>query len=253
VNYAINLLPRELQPRPPLTGKQKMTYAACIAVLVMLLAAYCFLFWSSRAAEARIQSLDDMLAAYNSQKNALEKVNSQCVDLTSKIDVIKSIMENRKTWPVFLRDFADSVPDAIHLETLRLYYAPAVNNEAASKANSNPSPPEKAGSAVDIVKKNLTAIMDASSAATTVPGPDSPQGKSPGSPGNNKQNDSQDIPAGPPLGVFIEGEAAAFGDIGKFVYRLNGMTHFSSVQLLEITQNSGSYYFVIYSSFKVAK
>ena len=214
MNYRINLLPVELQPKQPVTLKKLKVYIIS-ALVVGGLGFYCgYFMWQLRSVQEELQALQPRQEQLEQMESRIRARQQEKIQIQEKMNVLNGLLEQRKTWPKFLLDLNDHVPEGVWISTL---YLTDGSLQQEGSAEDGQSKEEK-----DASEKEDTNDTGSS---------------------QNETKEEAEVPKAAPDRIIILGGSYSLEEIGKFIFSLNQMGYFSSVQLEKITllDNTGKY------------
>lgn len=243
MNYRVNLLPVELQPKPPLSAKKFLSYLLCTLVFALFGFGYGYFQIELNSFREELQSLQQNQEQLQVTQARLSETSKQQQAMKNQINTFNHLMQERSTWPKFLYDLNERVPEGVWLAKLNLSYIAEDETESKEQQNEGPERNPVPGKTEEIATQ-----------------PASPEPKNPPSTiqqnqnGNPKGKEKTKVPEFAPNTAVIEGGSYSLESIGKFIYSLNQLKYLSEVELIEIVQDDeGKYTFKIEAPLKEAQ
>ncbi|OAT79862.1 PilN domain-containing protein [Desulfotomaculum copahuensis] len=205
MNYRINLLPLELQPRPPVEGKRLAVISGLTVLAALILiggAGWLIKSYNQRVELAVIQS---QLASLSPVVRKVEADRAEEQKLQAGAAALEELLARHRVWKPVLDDIAQIVPVDIWLssvdaaydkdaaKTLQQTAALAPGAQAGSAGGGAGTPVNPAGSGNS---SSGTAIAPAGNASWNAAA-GAPGGAASGTAGNNPTGTGANPPAGP--------------------------------------------------------
>lgn len=249
--YRVNLLPVELQPKPPLSARKFLSYLLCTVMFALVGFGYGYFHMNLTSFKEELHSLQQSEAQLQLTQEKLSETSKQQQAMKNQISTYNHLLHQRATWPKLLYEVNGKVPEGVWLTKLNLSY---INpDEVALQDQQNQSQENHAipGQA----KENNAEEAKEEAAQPASPEQNNPPGNSQnGQIGNQTTQDKVKVPEFPPNTALIEGGSYSMESIGRFMYSLNQLKYLSKVELIEIVQdNEGKYTFKIEAPLKEAQ
>lgn len=226
MNYQVNLLPVELQPKP--SFRPKTVALALILVLIFGCMGFAYGYYSIQlgSVKGEVSFLNLEQKRLLKTENGIKELAKEQQTLQEQIKTLNGLADDRKTWPKMLLSINQSVPDSVWIRKLSLT---GFQQQEKSQQPAKPS-----------VKETLSQETTASTNPNNQP-------KTSNSSNKGESQDEPKVPKTAPNFLSIEGGSYSVEGIGKFVYSLQQLPYLSDVELTEITQDekTGKYIFVI--------
>ncbi|MEG6510869.1 PilN domain-containing protein [Desulforamulus ruminis] len=213
MNYRINLLPVELQPKQPVTLKKLKVYIISALVVGGLGFFYGYFMWQLRSVQEELQALQPRQEQLEQIESRIRARQQEKIQIQEKMSVLNGLLEQRKTWPKFLLDLNDHVPEGVWISTL--YLTDGSLQQEGSDGDGQSKEEKDAPEKEDAV--------------------DQPTEK-------ENQKEEAEVPESAPNQMLILGGSYSMEEIGKFIFSLNQMSYFSEVRLEKITMNEEGRY-----------
>ncbi len=228
MNYRIDLLPEELQSKPPVNLRRLLYIALTVLLTAGLLAIYGLFLWDYYRVSGELARLNERLPQIKRETARLEEVKRQRLDLEKRAGELEALIQNRRTWPGMLAEIARAVPGEVWLTSLRLEEVKEKQASAEKKPSAGPLPQAQS----DQTQKNLERLTPE-------------EGK------ETKAESTSTVP-GVPNTLFIEGASYSVPAVGIFTYRLGQLPYFSKVVLTDLhsEENNGYVVFTVVASLK---
>lgn len=246
MNYQVNLLPVELQPRPPI-GPKKIALAVILVLLFGCLGfAYGYFSIQLSTVKGEISFLSQEQDRLKKTEARIKELHQEQQAMQEQIKTLSKLLDDRKTWPKMLLSINQSVPDSVWISKLALTGSPAPT--ANSTEGKKETTTQNQGNSQQAAKPSAKEVVNQ---LTSVGVNQANQPKSGNSSNNGESQDKPKVPETAPNFVVIEGGSYSLEGIGKFVYSLNRLVYLASVELAEITQDeTGKYNFIIKAPLK---
>ncbi|WP_333870605.1 hypothetical protein [Desulforamulus putei] len=241
MNYRVNLLPVELQPKPPISPKKFAVYLLCTLIVGGLGFGYGYFMTEIHSAKGELQSLDKEKEMLKGTETRINDISRQRQEMEAKINILNGLMKKTKSWPKFLQELNKHVPEGVWINKLYLIYQSPdefFNEKGKNEAVPGSSTSKKTTNTVEeAVKEPVEQITPQETG-------NSQSSEQNQSNTNKKENSKEEtkVPEAAPNILVIEGASYSFESIGKFIYSLNQMQYFSKVVLKEITLDKGGKY-----------
>lgn len=235
MNYRVNLLPVELQPRPVLEPKRLLFITLVTLTAGGLVTAW--VFWNINLTRMRTE-----LSAVKQQQPKLQEtvtrlveIKKQRLELEATAGELEQLIQQRKTWSKMLLDMNDVVPREVWLTALRLQAAENVSGADRKVDGSNAA--QIPGSVPSLLQKSLQQGSDALQQATAQTGEQANQIGETGQPdqsdGQVMREEENNLPRLPDT-LTLEGNTNSLAAVGVFIYQLGKLPYFSRVDLNEV-------------------
>lgn len=231
----INFLPEQIIRAREKRKKNVLLVVLALVLLAVTLGPYGYLQW--RLFQDR-QELAQLQSKYRQVIEAADRVEELVKKRTATEDQakqLKRLIEGRSTWPKMLEEIEMSVPEDVWFISLELKY------EGKGK------PEEEKTS--DNAQKDKGSAQQPS--GQTTPQTQSKHGGD-NQPSKNNENEEVIVVQAPPNQAVIKGKSINLENIGRFIYKLNGLPYFSKVELQEINmdEETGNLEFTILAPLK---
>lgn len=235
MNYRIDLLPEELQSKPPVNLRRLLYIALTVLLTAGLLAIYGLFLWDYYRVSGELARLNERLPQIKRETARLEEIKKQRLDLEKRAGELEALIQNRRTWPGMLAEIARIVPGEVWLTSLRLEEGKEKQASAQKKSSADALSQTQPGQ----IQKSLENIQE------SLERPAAEEGK------ETKAESTPTVP-GVPNTLFIEGASYSVPAVGIFTYRLGQLPYFSKVVLTDLhsEENNGYVVFTVVASLK---
>ncbi|MGQ9824074.1 MAG: PilN domain-containing protein [Desulfotomaculales bacterium] len=231
MNYRIDLLPEELQSKPPVNLRRLLYIALTVLLTAGLLVIYGLFLLEFYRVSGELARLNERLPQIKRETARLEEIKRQRLDLEKRAGELEALIQNRRTWPGMLAEIARAVPGEVWLTSLRLEEVKE-NKEKQAFAEKKPSAGPLPQTQSDQTQKSLERLT----------------------PEEGKETKAESTPTVPgvPNTLFIEGASYSVPAVGIFTYRLGQLPYFSKVILTDLRseENKGYVVFTVVASLK---
>lgn len=226
MNYRVNLLPAELQPRPPLEPRRLALIS--LPVLVGGALAGGLLCWRYELNKMRLEleALRYQVPRLQQAVNKVEEVKKERQVLEARAGELEALIQGRRTWSSLLADLSAVMPDGAWLNALRLVPRQAVSPAAKT---------ERAGTVPSLLQGALQGSARAMEAESLQQPAAAQQGSVPAAP--QQAGAAKALP--PPEGLQLEGASRSLAAVGVLLYHLRQLPYFSGVELNEVKYDEG--------------
>ena len=227
MNYRVNLLPAELQPRPPLEPRRLVLISLPVLVGGALVGG--LLYWRHEVYKMRLEleALRYQVPRLQQAVNKVEEVKKERQVLEARAGELEELIQRRRAWSSLLTDLAAVMPDGAWLNALRL-----VPGQAASPA----AKAERAGT----VPSLLQGALQGAARAMEAGGLQQPSAEQQGNvPAASQQTGTSKAVPPPPESLSLEGSSRSLAAVGVLLYHLQGLPYFSGVELKEVKYDEG--------------
>ncbi|PHJ36854.1 hypothetical protein P378_18035 [Desulforamulus profundi] len=138
MNYRVNLLPVELQPKPPLSAKKFLSYLLCTLVFALFGFGYGYFQIELNSFREELQSLQQNQEQLQVTQARLSETSKQQQAMKNQINTFNHLMQERSTWPKFLYDLNERVPEGVWLAKLNLSYIAEDETESKEQQSEGP-------------------------------------------------------------------------------------------------------------------
>lgn len=245
MNYRINLLPPELQPRPPVEGKRLAVIAGLTVLAALILIGGAG--WLIRSYSQRVE-----LAAVQSQLDALQPVvhkvqaeQAEVQKLQAGAAALEGLLARHRVWKPVLDDIAGALPVDMWLTSEEAGYdkdaakaassAPGAGTQAAGKGTSGSTAPAAAGSPAGTSGGALPGTNAVPTSGPLVGQPAQPPPSATGEATGQQNAAAQEQIPLPPNVLTIKGISRSFPSIGVLVRKLSVLPYFRRVSLKEVS------------------
>lgn len=261
MNYRINLLPPELQPRPLVDRKRLVTIAGLTMVLGLLLIGGAGWLIKSYNQRSELASINGQLASLSPVVQKVEQIRAQKQKLLASAAAMEELLSRHRAWKPVMDDIARILPVDMWLVSVDAAYnqdADKVLKTSAGASTANPagvsgnqaagtpgsftpgagvnpitgsSPVQQAGQVTGQINERHQALQTQSTA---------------GEAGTKPKQEGKDKVPPPPNVLTLKGVSRSFPSIGVFVRKLSDLPYFSQVRLQEISsQEDGTLSFSV--------
>ncbi|MCL6449089.1 MAG: PilN domain-containing protein [Armatimonadetes bacterium] len=233
MNHRIDLLPEELQSKPPVNLRRLLYIVLTMLLTVGLLAIYGLFLWDYYRVSGELARFNERLPQIKKETARLEEIKRQRLDLEKRAGELEALIRNRRTWPGMLAEIARTVPGEVWLTSLRL--EEGKEKQAQKKSPADALSQTQPGQ----IQKSLENIQE------------SPERPAAEEDKETKAESTSTVP-GVPNTLFIEGASYSVPAVGIFTYRLGQLPYFSKVVLTDLhsEENNGYVVFTVVASLK---
>lgn len=237
MSYKINLLPAELQSKPPVNLRRLFLLLLSIFVFAGLLASYGFFLWNYQQVSKQLGNLNQNLPRIEREVARLEGIKKQRLDLERRSDQLEALLQTRQKWPGMLTALTKVVPGDVWLTSLRLEEIREKQTPMEKKVPAGASLPMQP----NVAQKSLESIQKSLERATPEESKET----------KTKLEGASTIP-GVPNTLFLEGASYSVPSVGIFIYHLQQLPYFSKVALtdLHFEESKGHLVFTVVANLK---
>ncbi|WP_027719294.1 PilN domain-containing protein [Desulfovirgula thermocuniculi] len=222
MNYRVNLLPAELQPRPPFEPKRLALISLPVLVGGALVGG--LLYWRHELYKMRVEleALRYQVPRLQQAVNKVEEMKKERQVLEARAGELEELIQRRRAWSSLLADLAAVMPDGAWLNALQL-----VSGQAASPA----AKAERAGT--------VPSLLQGAARAMEAGGLQQPSAEQQGNVPAALQQTGTSKVVPPPESLNIEGSSRSLAAVGVLLYHLQGLPYFSGIELNEVKYDEG--------------
>ncbi|HHW42271.1 MAG TPA: hypothetical protein GXX25_00400 [Desulfotomaculum sp.] len=225
MNYRINLLPPELQPRPLVDRKRLVTIAGLTMLLGLFLMGGAGWLIKSYNQRSELASINGQLSSLSPTVQKVEQIRAQKQKLLASAAAMEELLSRHRAWKPVMDDMARILPVDMWLVSVDAAYNQDADKVLKTSAGaSTANPPGAPGNQAAGTPGSVTPGAGVNPVTGTPAGGASPV-----------QKEGKDKIPPPPNVLTLKGVSRSFPSIGVFVRKLSDLSYFSQVTLQEVS------------------
>lgn len=120
MKYEVNLLPRELQPKPPLSGRRLISIVVVTIIVTGLLGGYAAFLMNYQAKQQLNETLQQQLQTVQLTEDKIKGIRDERLNIEQIAAKQKEILTQHRQWFIILEEINQCVPPPAWLTSISL-------------------------------------------------------------------------------------------------------------------------------------
>lgn len=243
MNYRVNLLPLELQPRSLLEPRRLAFFSLLVMVaggLVFALFSWCFAFYQMRF---ELSALQQQLPRLRQTVARMEEIRKERRELEAAVSELETLIHQRHTWSKMLEDLNKVIPREIWLTSLHLATSQPASGSGQAASSSAGASAQRPSTVPSLLQGGMQEVRQIKEDLAST--------QSRQTAGQVQEGGKNAIPP-PPDSLTLEGASTSLAAVGVLTYQLGQLPYFSEINLNEVKYDEakGVYTFKITARLK---